>query len=140
MKKKNKIIIVLIFLIFLSVSFIISNIKVKKISHTPSYNNAENLYLIKATLEINDTAYKSEIKDKTTIYDFMSKLRDEGKIDFTEKNYVGIGKFIETINGTTGNTQKNWIYYVNGKKAEMGVSDYKINNGDIISWKYESNY
>lgn len=121
-------------------SFTISNVKTKGSSQTSNYNNTENLYLIEATLEVNDIAYESEIKDKTTIYDFMSKLRDEGKINFTEKNYIGIGKFIETINGTTGNTEKNWIYYVNGKKAEMGVSDYKINNGDIISWKYESNY
>ena len=26
---------------------------------------------------------------------------------------------------------------VNNEKANIGVSNYKINNGDIISWKYE---
>ena len=71
----------------------------------------------------------------------MSQLRNEGKINFTEKNYAGMGKFIETINGVKGNGGQNWIYYVNGKEAQVGVSNYKINPGDVVSWKYEkSNY
>ncbi len=69
----------------------------------------------------------------------MNKLRSEGKIKFTEKNYIGMGKFIETINDIKNNGEKNWIYYVNGKKAQVGVSNYKIKTGDIVSWKYERN-
>ena len=66
----------------------------------------------------------------------MEKLKSEGKINFVEKNYTGMGKFIESINGIK-NGEKNWIYYVNGQKANIGVSNYKIKNGDIVSWKYE---
>jgi hypothetical protein len=62
------------------------------------------------------------------------------KINFTEKNYTGMGKFIVSINGVKGNGTENWIYYVNGIKANVGVSNYKINKGDIVSWKYEKNY
>lgn len=74
---------------------------------------------------------------ETTVYDFMDKLRNEGKINFTEKNYTGIGKFIESINGVKGHGEQNWIYYVNGKKAQIGVSNYKLKPGDVVSWKYE---
>ena len=50
-----------------------------------------------------------------------------------------MGKFIETINGVKGNGDQNWIYYVNGQKAQVGVSNYKIKPGDVVSWKYEEN-
>ena len=121
MKNNKKIIlIVLIFLTIFSIIFIIPNTSTPK-----STNNIE---------------YKNTIGGETSVYDFMSKLRSEGKIDFTEKNYTGMGKFIETINGVRGNGTENWIYYVNGIKAQVGVSNYKINKGDIISWKYEKSY
>ena len=71
----------------------------------------------------------------------MSKLRDEGKITFTDKNYIGMGEFIVSINGIENNSDMSWIYYVNNKEASVGISNYKINGGDVVSWKYEkSNY
>ena len=109
---------------------------------TPSESTASNKpQTIKTVLEINGQRYEDEIASQKSVYDFMSKLRNEGKINFTEKNYTGMGKFIETINGVKGNGGQNWIYYVNGKEAQVGVSNYKINPGDVVSWKYEkSNY
>jgi len=102
---------------------------------------SENVLLKTSTLEINGQRYEDNIATGTSVYDFMSKLREEGKINFTEKNYTGIGKFIDSINGVKGNGSENWIYYVNGIEAQVGVSNYKIKPGDVISWKYEkSNY
>jgi hypothetical protein len=98
---------------------------------------AESVKTSNAILEINGQKYESEIKNSISVYDFMDKLRSEGKISFTEKNYTGIGKFIDTINEVRGNGDKNWIYYVNNKKAQVGVSNYKIKPGDLVSWKYE---
>ena len=91
------------------------------------------------TLEINGIKYESEISEEISVYDFMYNLRTKGEIDFKEKTYSGIGKFIEEINGVK-NGDKYWIYYVNNNKATIGVSNYKINEGDIISWRYEKNY
>ncbi|MFH1233422.1 MAG: DUF4430 domain-containing protein [Patescibacteria group bacterium] len=89
---------------------------------------------------ITELNYTDTIPGSLTVYDFMSKLRSEGKIDFTEKNYIGMGELIVSINGIKNNGDKNWIYYVNSKKANVGVSNYKINKGDIVSWKYEKSY
>ena len=66
----------------------------------------------------------------------MTQLQNESKITFKTETYTGMGEFVEEINGVK-NGNKNWIYYVNNKKAEIGVSNYKINPGDIVSWKYE---
>ena len=90
-----------------------------------------------ATLEINGVKYQSQIEGEISIADFMEKLKNEGKINFKEKNYIGMGKFIDELNGTKNSEDKNWIYYVNNKKANIGISNYKINQGDIVSWKYE---
>lgn len=91
----------------------------------------------RATLEIEGAKYISEIPETITVYDFMDKLRREGKINFTEKNYTGLGKFIEEINRIKGSNGKFWIYYVNGKKAGTGVSNYKIHPEDVVTWKFE---
>ena len=94
---------------------------------------------IQTILKVNDTKYVSEINKATSVYDFMNQLKNEGKITFKEKNYSGIGKFIQEINGLKSNGDNYWIYYINGVEASIGVSNYKINPGDIVSWKYEKN-
>ena len=93
----------------------------------------------KAFLEINGEKISTDIIEGENIYNFMTKLKKEGKVNFKDKTYSGMGKLIEEINGIK-NGDKYWIYYVNGKKANIGVSNYKINKGDIISWKYEKDY
>lgn len=97
--------------------------------------------ITKTVLEINGVSYEDNISGKISVYDFMSQLRKEGKINFTEKNYIGMGEFIVSINGVKNDSNMGWIYYVNDKEASVGISNYKINPGDVVSWKYEkSNY
>ena len=89
----------------------------------------------------NNITFTNDILGKTSVYDFMSELRNEGKINFVEKNYICMGEMIAEINGIKNNSGQSWIYYVNGKEASVGVSNYKIKSGDTVSWKYEkSNY
>ena len=134
--KKNKILVVVLIILICGFLFI-------SIEHSPP----PNLPLTKGeeqgggliTLEINDVKYESKISEPITVYNFMKKLQDEKKISFKDKTYTGMGEFVEEINGIK-NGEKNWIYYVNNKKAEVGISNYKINNGDIVSWKYEKSY
>jgi len=92
-----------------------------------------------ATLEINNVKYTDNITQVETVYDFMEKLRQEGKFTFKTKNYIGMGEFVEEINGIKSDRENYWIYYVNDKKANIGISNYKINPGNIVSWKYEKN-
>jgi hypothetical protein len=88
-------------------------------------------------LEINGVKYESTVESQESVYDFMAQLQNEGKINFKSKTYTGMGKFIDELNGIRGNGDKYWIYYVNNKKARIGVSNYKINPGDVVSWRYE---
>ncbi len=90
--------------------------------------------------EINGLKYENMISGPLSVYSFMENLQNNGKITFKDKTYSGMGKLIESINGVKNGGEKNWIYYVNGKKATIGVSNYQINNGDIVSWHYEKSY
>jgi hypothetical protein len=92
---------------------------------------------IKEIPPLSEKVFEDNISGEISVYDFMNKLQSEGKINFKDKTYSGMGKFIEEIDGLKNNGDKNWIYYVNGKKATIGVSNYKLNPGDIVSWKYE---
>ncbi|MGH7249731.1 MAG: DUF4430 domain-containing protein [Minisyncoccia bacterium] len=100
-------------------------------------NNSQGAESVKTVLLINDIRYEGIIASKESVYDFMSMLRNEGKINFIEKSYSGMGMFIVSINGIKGGADRSWIYYVNDKEAGIGVSNYKINPGDVVSWKYE---
>jgi uncharacterized protein YxeA len=141
MKNKKIIILSIIILIFLGLFFLIPHKNLKQgnnlVKNTPVINLSAQTQTIQTTLNINGVSYKDEITEKISVYDFMSELQTEGKINFTEKNYIGMGKFIDSINGIKNNNNMSWIYYVNGKEAQVGVSNYKINPGDVVSWKYE---
>lgn len=96
---------------------------------------SENIFAeqsVPAQTELSFTA-----AENSTVYDLMQKLKAENKIAFTEKNYIGMGKLIDNIGGLKSNGDKTWIYYVNGAKASVGVSNYQIKPGDVVSWKYE---
>lgn len=48
------------------------------------------------------------------------------------------GEYVDEINGIKGGTDnKYWIFYVNGKMAEVGASDYVTKSLDTIEWKFE---
>jgi len=148
MLKNKKIAIVLTSTsIFLFLSFLVINktpqkeqkefVQILPNTEIPLLNPQGNADFIKTILEINNTKYESEVVGVISVYELMDKLRSEGKINFKAKTYIGIGKFIEEINEVRSDGSKYWIYYVNGKKAQVGVSNYKLNPGDVVSWKYE---
>jgi len=93
---------------------------------------------IKATMLIDGVKHETEIKAGSSVYDLMNLLKSQNKINFTGKNYSGLGFFVEEINSLKNNPAgKNWLYYVNGKPAQVGISYYLIKANDIIEWKYE---
>ncbi|MDO8668341.1 MAG: DUF4430 domain-containing protein [bacterium] len=93
---------------------------------------------IQAVMLINGVEYRIAMKPGSSVYDLMSTLKEQNQIDFKSKDYSGLGFFIEEINGVKNNPGgMNWLYYINGKPAPVGISNYKLKNNDIIEWKYE---
>lgn len=91
------------------------------------------------TIEVPGNTYKTSYKEGESLYIVMKNLSDRknSKFSFHSKNYSGLGNFIDEINKVKGTPGRYWIYYVNNKKASVGVSKYIVKSGDIITWKQE---
>jgi len=94
---------------------------------------------IPALLVIDNHSYSTTVPTGASVYDLMQIIRKEYPFTFSGKEYSGLGFFVEEINGVKNNTQEGryWIYYINDKKAQAGVSNYIVQSNDIINWKYE---
>jgi hypothetical protein len=54
------------------------------------------------------------------------------------KTFSGVGEFVESIDGRRADGQTEfWAFYVNGKQSNVGASEYKPQNNDVIEWKLE---
>ncbi len=95
--------------------------------------------IISATLKVADKEYTAELTDPVTVYEMMDKTRRQTDFTFESRNHDYLGHFITAINGTLNDkkTGRFWIYYVNGEKARIGISNRILKNNDIIEWKYE---
>lgn len=93
----------------------------------------------KHALYVGEKKYEISVPENSTVYDLMNALKQRGDIDFQGKNSAGLGFFVEEINGVKNSASNNtyWIYYINGKVAEVGISNYILKPNDVINWKYE---
>jgi len=111
----------------------------EKISPVTPYLEPE--YKNPIELIVNGDKYITEFKENINVYKLMQNLSADSKkpFYFTTKEYIGMGMFIEEINGIKNDATKNqyWIYYINGQSAKTGISNYIIHKGDAIEWKYE---
>ncbi len=70
-------------------------------------------------------------------YDALVQAKNAGKLEFSGKNYPGLGFFVTDIGTLHSGNGKSLIYYINGKESAVGVSSYTLKDGDIIEWKLE---
>lgn len=87
-------------------------------------------------LKVLDKNYKVNVKDGASVLDVMKNAQKDG-FSFKGKDYEEMGYFVEEINGISNSPKGYWLYYVNEKQAEVGVSRYIIKEGDIINWRLE---
>jgi hypothetical protein len=85
---------------------------------------------------------KKEVEDNSVKYvgengkTALELLKAKYKVE--TKTFSGIGEYVTAINGIKETTGKNfWAFYVNGKQAKVGASDYKTQNTEQIEWKLE---
>lgn len=93
-----------------------------------------------ATMVIDGQTYPVFVVAYSSVYDALYKLNLDNKIKVEFKNYSGLGYFVDSINGKGSDKLhgKYWIYYINGVKAQTGISSYILKLNDVITWKYEN--
>lgn len=162
MKRYKYIIIVFLSLLILSTSFYFfipknddieinleqKNINTEYVDKIENIKNTENIVYkkdvpvsdeidnINVTVNILDKNYVVKVKDGSSVLDVMKKAQSQG-LSFKGKDYKTMGFFVEEINEVSNSPGGYWIYYVNDKQAEIGISKYIIREGDIINWKLE---
>ncbi len=122
------------------------NVPVEK-EHTEETDDSEIFVedakeLIAVTLERYYTGYDEdsfEIEEGSTVYEAMLWMQENRGLQIEGTQYGNLGFFVESIGGIENDKRggKYWIYYINGAKAQMGISQYVIQPNDIITWKYE---
>ena len=78
-------------------------------------------------------------KEKTSVFDILEKQATENNLELKYKDYGGgLGVMVESINGIVNNAEPDhfWQYWVNNSYAKVGASNYYLENGDVIEWKY----
>ena len=90
------------------------------------------------TLKIGDTNINLPIQDGASLYDILLAGQKTGQINFTGKNYSGMGFFISSVGDLKEGNGKYLIYYVNGTEANLGISSYIPKVGDVIEWKLQN--
>ena len=96
--------------------------------------------LTQGTIIISGKSYPVGFITGSSVYEVMKNLHADGKVTIRFKNYSGLGHFVDGIDGVNSDTfrAKYWIYYINGAKAQIGISNYTLKQNDIITWKYEN--
>ncbi|HAQ02307.1 hypothetical protein A2467_01825 [Candidatus Nomurabacteria bacterium RIFOXYC2_FULL_36_8] len=96
---------------------------------------------IKIKFSVLDKKYEVETREGASVFEMMKTLEEKSTppdtFSFKYKEVSGLGSFITEINGVKGAPGEYWMYYVNDKLASIGVSQYILKEGDIISWKNE---
>lgn len=97
--------------------------------------------LIPVSLAVGEERYEVRVAPGSSVYDVMKLAAVQG-FEFKGREFSGIGFFVEEIQGKAQSNRARmyWIYSINGKKAEVGVSNYIIQPNDVISWSYEQSY
>jgi hypothetical protein len=143
-KKEKNIIIVLFLLLFIVVCclyFFTVNLNRQDLFNKqvlPVSNPIIGIQLKnEVSLVVSDKKYNVSIQKADTVYKVMQNLQKDEKNNFSFiiKEYPSLGIFVDEINGVKGGNGKYWIYEVNDKEASVGISNYIIKDGDIISWE-----
>lgn len=95
---------------------------------------------LSANLKIDLNDFELRFNDGEVLFDVLNRLRLAREIDFGGKEYSGLGFFVERINELKPGKGESLILFVNNKKADVGVSGYKLKKGDLIEFKVEDNY
>jgi len=117
--------------------------QIQKIEPAEDRTKEKEIKLIKTTLEVPGLSYKVFVPEESTVYDLMiATTKQYNNFSFNGREFSGLGFFVEEINGLSQDKKAGmyWIYYINGEKALVGISQYKLKENDVITWNYEKGY
>lgn len=83
------------------------------------------------------------VKEGSTVYHvFTAALENTGiTYEGAETGYVtSVTKDGKTLGEFTNGSNSGWLYKVNGKLPDVGMTDYKVSGGDSVLWYYTTDW
>ncbi len=138
MGKNLKYAIGLVLIIFIG-SLALLNLKTGGTKQNVLPQKQEQSNSIETSLKVNENVYRVSVSTGSSVYDLMQEAVKTTEFRFGGKIFRGLGFFVNEINGIKQDGKKGeyWIYYINDKEAQVGVSAYILKPNDVITWKYE---
>ncbi len=96
--------------------------------------SAPKASVISIGMTAGDEAFLLTGKAGASLYDLLLEKKRE-VLEFSGKNYPGLGFFVTDIGSLHEGGGKHLFYYINNVEASVGVSLYVPKNGDTILWK-----
>lgn len=86
-----------------------------------------------------DVEYLNIDTKNATVADFLFECAGHYNFSVKKEYWGGYDSFfIEAINGIeNGKDAMYWQYYVNDKFADVGCSNYFLNDNDVVEWIFE---
>ncbi len=81
--------------------------------------------------------FEEKVKKETSVFELISQAASrEGFVLDYEDSAVGV--YIEGIYGIKNDAKSNkfWMFYINGQLSQVGASEYKLQGGEVVEWKY----
>ena len=78
--------------------------------------------------------YATDYSSDMNAFDFLEKLQNENEdftFGFTEFEF---GAMVTEVNEEQPGENQFWKFQINGDDAQVGVSDYMVNEGDVLSF------
>lgn len=75
-----------------------------------------------------------ELPAESSIRDAILEAKNKSLLDFKDTLYTGMGHLLLSINNAEASGAEFWFYCVNGRKANKGIDDFELNDGDIVKW------
>ena len=107
-----------------------------KTDENKSEEKASDSQATKVSIVIMD-----EVNNKEILKEDAEIKKDENLQQYLEKNHKAVFEkgMMTELEGVKQDPAKKqyWMYYVNGKMAEVGIGDYKVNENDKIEFKFQ---
>ncbi|MCU5061444.1 DUF4430 domain-containing protein [Bacillus cereus] len=79
---------------------------------------------------------EEQIKDGETALSLLQKVMG----DKVESETMSFGTYVKGIDGLMAGATSAWLYDVNDKSAEVGADSYKLKSGDVVVFRFVSDW
>lgn len=93
-------------------------------------------------IDINDQKqnkqYFASFKDGSSAFDALKDLQDQDKSFKFEYKQYDFGVMLTSMNGLKPDSSHFWKFQINGQDSQVGISDYKVKQGDKLTFILDS--